>query len=346
MMDKLRETWKSLRLTLLFTTMVFLIILLTMILACTGVLFLSRLGVIDSVDSERLLLLLFFAVTSLAMGTILAVLFSHRPLKPIRQIMDASDRIAAGDYSVRIHLGGPEAFRKLSGKFNHMAEELGSVEMLRSDFVNNFSHEFKTPIVSIRGYAKMLKRDDLTAEERAEYLEIIIDESERLADLATNVLNLSRVEQQTILTDRKRFNVSEQIRLVVALLDSKWADKQMEFALDCNEVFISGNEELLKQVWINLIDNAIKFSPDRGRIDIQIKQSAEGTAVRVADQGGGISEETAAHIFDKFYQGDLSHATKGNGLGLAIAKRIVRLHEGSIELAGTGPEGTVFEVRL
>ena len=162
---------------------------------------------------------------SIGVGTTLAFLFSKLPLKPIRTVCEAADKIADGDYNVRINLKGPAEFIQLAESFNHMAEELGSVEMLRSDFVNNFSHEFKTPIVSVRGFAKMLKRDDLTDEERNEYLDTIITESERLAELSTNILNLTKIEQQTILTDKKQFNVSEQIRLVIAMLSGKWQEK-------------------------------------------------------------------------------------------------------------------------
>lgn len=162
------------------------------------------------------------------------------PLKSFLTVCKAADKIAEGDYSVRIHLDNSEAFARLSDSFNHMARELGSVEMLRSDFVNNFSHEFKTPIVSIRGFAKMLKRDDLTPEKQSEYLDIIISESERLAALSTSVLTLTKIERQTILTNKKEFNVSEQLRLVIAMLSDKWQKKQIVFDFDCGEIFLVG----------------------------------------------------------------------------------------------------------
>lgn len=227
-----------------------------------------------------------------------------------------------------------------------MAEELSSLELLRTDFVNNFSHEFKTPIASIRGFARILQREDLTEEERKEYLEIIADESERLTELATNVLNLSRIENQTILSSQTVFNCSEQIRRAIVLLEPKWSKKNQNIRLECDEVKIYANMELLEQVWINLLDNAIKFSPENSEIRLLIRKRPGYILVTVSDSGPGIEKEAEAHIFDKFYQGDTSHAVAGNGLGLAIVRKILELHEGSIRVAETGAYGTVFEVRL
>lgn len=344
-MDKGRRLGGKLRLSLLFALVVFAIMLVTMGALFLVTLLLHHLGMfgMDGVQPRPLFI---FVLVSLIVGTVLAVIFSTYPLRPLREIMDATDKIAAGDYSVRLEPKGMDEFRRLAVKFNHMAEELGSVEMLRSDFVNNFSHEFKTPIVSIRGFAKMLKWEELAQEEREDYLDIIIEESERLSELATNVLNLSKIEQQTILTDQKRFNVSEQIRLVIAMMDSKWTEKHIRFEVLCDEVYVTGNSELLQQVWINLLDNAIKFSPDGGKIAVQAERLDDRQVILICDQGEGISPEAAAHIFDKFYQGDPSHATKGNGLGLTLSKRIIDLHNGVLRIRQTGPTGTIFEVQL
>ena len=327
----------------MFVSLNLVIWILTILLVGAGTFLLECLGVVDGDSLERLTLLL-FGIISIIVGTILSFIISRLPLAPIRKIMDAADKIADGDYSVRIHLRRPEEFRILSDKFNHMVEEIGSVEMLRSDFVNNFSHEFKTPIVSIRGFAKALKWDDLSAEERDEYLDIIISESERLSDLSSKVLYLSKIEQQTILTDKRRFNLSEQIRLVIALFDGRLTEKQIQVHFDCGEFFFTGNEEMLRQVWINLLDNAIKFSPVQGVIEIQMEQKDGKTAVTFANRGNPIPPETAEHIFEKFYQGDTSHTTKGNGLGLAIVKRILGLHGGSIRLNRSDADKIIFEV--
>ncbi len=343
-MSKIKFSWKNIRLSLLFAAMVFVIMLSTMTLGFFGTYFLVDHGIVTGVKIERLPLFL-FCIISILIGTLLAAVFSRLPLKPLREIMAAVDKIADGDYSARIDLKGTEDFKTLSQKFNHMAEEIGSVEMLRSDFVNNFSHEFKTPIVSIRGFAKALKWEDLTTEEREEYLNIIISESERLSDLAANVLYLSKIETQTILTNKATFNVSEQIRLVIALLDQKFSEKHIDIIFDCKEFFIRGNHEMLKQVWINLLDNAIKFSPENGIVTVQIHPVQEQIIFRISDQGSGMSSEIMTHIFDKFYQGDLSHSTSGNGLGLAIVKKIVELHKGTVSVSSSD-RGSTFEVKL
>lgn len=329
-MNKFRSSIKYFKLSLIFALCVFLIMSLTLFLSFSGTILLARMGVIGDMDFRRFHLPAFCLVSTIV-GTLLAFLFSKAPLHPLRELMKATDKIADGDYSVRVNLRGPETLRTLGDKFNHMTEEIGSVEMLRTDFINNFSHEFKTPIVSIRGFAKALKWDNLTDSEREEYLDIIIAESERLASLSTNVLYLSKLEKQAILTDKKRFNLSEQIRLAFVLLDKKLADKNIEIIFDSREYYITGNEEMLKQVWINLLDNAVKFSPVNGRIEVNILETDTTLDISISNQGS-IPSEMQAHIFDKFYQGDHSHSTAGNGLGLAIVKKIVELHNGSIQV--------------
>lgn len=192
----------------------------------------------------------------------------------------------------------------------------------------------------------MLELDDLTPEERTDYIHTIIEESSRLTALATNILNLSKIEQQNILTDRTHFNVSEQIRQVIALLDKKWSSKGITVTFDCGECYYTGNEELLKQVWINLLDNAIKFSPEKETIEVTIQDTNASLVFSCLNQGEPITVTALNHIFDKFYQADTSHATQGNGLGLTIAKKIVRLHHGTIEAESTKETGTLFKVIL
>ena len=226
-----------------------------------------------------------------------------------------------------------------------LAEELQNTEMLRSDFINNFSHEFKTPIISIAGFAKLLKRGNLSEKQKLEYIDIIEEESLRLSYMATNVLNLTKVENQSILTDIMEFNLSEQIRSSVLLLENRWTKKHLEFSLEFEECNIFANEELLKQVWINLLDNAIKFSQEYGLIEVKIKEEQETYKVSVANAGYEIPQESMDKIFNKFYQADESHASEGNGVGLAIVKKIVELHKGSVVVESKNGI-TVFEITL
>lgn len=286
------------------------------------------------------------AVLSAVLGTGLAILVTRIPLKPIRKLIDAINLLAAGDFHVRIHLNLTEEFVKLSDSFNRMAQELENTELLRSDFINNFSHEFKTPIVSLRGFAKLLKNHDLSNEERDEYLDIIIHESWRLSQLASNVLNLSKIENLSILNDMGEFNLSEEIRLSILLLEGKWQKKELDLDVNFEELFYWGNKDLLNQVWINLMDNAIKFSYDKGIIELKLNQQNGWVEFQITDHGCGMKKEVQDHIFDRFYQGDVSHTTEGNGLGLTVVKRIVELHKGQLTVDSREGAGTTFVVTL
>lgn len=344
-MSRWKAFWRKKQLALVFTVILFLIMFFSMLFVFLAAFLLRRLGLINA-DRSACTLLFLFALVSLLMGTVLSALCSRFPLAPMRELMAAADRIADGDYSVRVNLKGPEEVRRLSRKFNHMAAEIGSVEMLRNDFINHFSHEFKTPIVSIQGFAEMLELNDLTPEERTEYIHIIIEESARLTALASNILNLSKIEQQNILTDREVFNVSEQIRQAIALLDQKWTEKDIKIDLECEEHFLNGNQELLKQVWINLMDNAVKFSPEHETVEIRIEKKRDCISVSFTNQGEEIPASALAHIFDKFYQVEASRASAGNGLGLAIVQKIVRLHGGHVEADCSRPHRITFRVEL
>lgn len=257
--------------------------------------------------------------------------------------------LAAGEYNTRLYFGNPlkkhPTFWALSESFNTLAEELQNTEMLRSDFINNFSHEFKTPIISIAGFAKLLKRGKLSENQKLEYMDIIEEESLRLSYMATNVLNLTKVENQAILTDVTTYNLSEQVRSCVLLLENRWMKKHLEFLLEFDEYEIQANEELLKQVFINLIDNAIKFSTEYGAVEIRIKEINKGYKISISNAGEEIPQESIRKIFNKFYQADESHAAEGNGVGLAIVKKIVELHKGSIEVKSENGI-TTFEIYL
>jgi signal transduction histidine kinase len=257
--------------------------------------------------------------------------------------------LASGDFKTRLSYGEPisnyPTVKEVTDSFNQMAQELEHTEMLRGDFVNNFSHEFKTPIVSIAGFAKLLKKGNLTEEQKREYLDIIEEESLRLSEMATNVLNMTKIENQTILTDISTFNLSEQIRSCVLLLEKRWESKKLELSLEFDEYDINACEELLKQVWINLLDNAIKYSPEYGMIVVKIKEDGDFYLVSVANSGEEIPIEKREKIFEKFYQADESHSSPGNGVGLSIVKSVIDLHGGQVSVDCKNGI-TTFGVRL
>ena len=259
---------------------------------------------------------------------------------------EATAKLSRGDFTTRLNIKYPPEFIVLSKNFNLMAEELGSMEVLRTDFINNFSHEFKTPIISIKGFAEILKDDTLSKEERDEYLDIIIEESQRLSYLATNVLNLSKIEGQAILKDKQKFNVGEQIRQNILLLEPKFKDKNISLNIDIDDCILIGNKEMLSHVWLNLLGNSIKFINDNGVIRVIVKKRDDNIIMIFSDNGIGISENVIPKIFDKFYQGDTSHATKGNGLGLTMVKKIVELHSGTIKCESVLSKGTKFTITL
>ena len=338
----------KLALTLLTAAVVFVMQLLAVGISAVVVTVLSRAGVLRQEQTDQVVV--FMAVISLVLGIMITFLLSQIFLRPVSRMISQMNRLAQGDFRARLSFGKPlcdhPTFREISQSFNKMARELQNTELLRSDFVGNFSHEFKTPIVSISGFAKLLRRAELTEEQRQEYLSIIETESARLAAMATNVLDMTKVENQSILTDVKRYNLSEQIReSPLILLEGKWRAKEVEFSLEFGEYRIMANEELLRHVWLNLLDNAIKFTPPGGTVSVEIREEGDCLAVTVHNTGSRIPPEQQDKIFRKFYQADESHATEGNGIGLALVKKITELHEGQVQVESDG-EGTAFTVRL
>lgn len=294
--------------------------------------------------------IVFVLVISFISGASMTALTRRLILRPILNMLTPMQALAEGDFDTRIEPHGilcPKELLDFSEQFNRTAKELGCAQMMRNDFINNFSHEFKTPIVSICGFARRLQNPKLSQAQRVEYTDIIASEAERLASLSTNILNLSRVENQQLLLDKERFDLSEQLRRSIITLEQKWSakDLQMEILLP-DRLDVTGNAELLNQVWINLLDNAIKFSSERGKIRVVLTCDTQSAQVTIQDFGCGMDEDTTAHMFDKFYQADTSHATEGNGLGLSLVRRIVDLHQGSITVDSTTAQGTAFTVEL
>lgn len=339
MKDKVKKEKRRLNiaLTLLFAIVIFCTVVVAVLVSGVFLYLLIHFGVIAAkgdylADARHVIWYMGFICV--VVGSVLTMLTTTLLLQPLQRMIRRIRSLAAGEFGTRLYFGNPlkkhPTFSALSESFNMLAEELQNTEMLRSDFINNFSHEFKTPIISIAGFAKLLKRGNLSEKQRNEYIDIIEDESLRLSYMATNVLNLTKVENQSILTDVTTYNLSEQIRSCILLLENRWMKKHLEFSLEFEEYEISANEELLKQVFINLIDNAVKFSPEYGMIDINIQKKGKKYKISISNSGKDIPKESLGKIFNKFYQADESHASEGNGVGLAIVRKIIELHKGSV----------------
>ena len=345
---------KRMGLTLTLVLLVFFIMLSALILASTLMTVLDTIGILGNGGSYQGVAgqpnivrnLIILIILSSFLGIVISTFVSKRATKSITKLISATRQIARGDFSVRVDSQGIRELEELSGSFNSMAGELASIETMRSDFINNFSHEFKTPIVSIKGFAELLHEGGISKAEQKEYLEIIISESKRLAALSTNVLNLSKFETTTILTEKTIYRLDEQIRKAVLLLEPKWSEKNIEIDIDLDEAVFDGNKDLLQQVWINLLDNAIKFSHRGDVIGIYLKDMGDVIEVSIQDNGIGMDNISTNHAFDKFYQADKSRTGTSHGLGLSIVKRIVELSGGSIKVSSELNEGSVFIIIL
>ena len=270
---------------------------------------------------------------------------------PTNKLCHAAQRVASGDYSVRLAPsrtdGKKDEFEVLFEDFNVMTEELASTEMMKNDFVSNVSHELKTPLSVISNTATILESDDLTEAERKNYCEKIGEAARRLSVLVTNILQVNRLEHQKIQPKKKPFNLSEAIARCILIYDEKFEEKKIDLDTDLDENLIVVNDEnLLDMVWTNLISNAIKFTPEGGNIRISLRRESKRASISVIDSGCGISAEDQRRIFDKFYQADTSRATQGNGLGLALVRRILELLGGTISLDSAPGHGSAFTVLL
>ena len=327
------------------------------IVACVVSLTLSRLiraGVI-MVQSEVQTVIFGFALRDILL--ILAILLclvagvavvSRSTTDPIRTLSKATKEVASGNFDVQVTIRNrAEEFSELQTNFNAMVRELRTNEYLKKDFVSGVSHEMKTPLSIIGGYAKLLRDgEDLTEEEKREYLDLIISETERLTGMTSNMLRLSRMDSEEIKPRHQRFSLDEQIREAIVLLEPKWSAKELELDVELQEVWFRGDSELLLQVWTNLIDNAVKYTGQAGRISVGLAENNGQYTVTVADTGCGMEQEVLSHVFDRFYQADTSRRKEGSGLGLAIVRRIVELHGGTVSVKSEPGQGSVFTVEL
>ena len=341
-----RRRDKSTSITILMIVFILVVLINAGLMTSASYMLMLRTGVLRPLMRTTFWPML-LVVLCILFAILLTTGFGGQHVKPIHRVNKAMKKVSQGDFSIRVDDSRCVGeIRELVQSYNHMAEELSSIEMFRTDFINNFSHEFKTPIVSIRGFAKQLERDDLTDEQRREYTRIIVAESERLANMSANVLLLTKLENQQIVTDKAVYALDEQLRNCILLMEKQWSEKNLDLRLDLDELQYEGNEEMMSHVWVNLISNAIKFSPEGGVLEVSCMRVQNLIVVHVRDEGEGMDAVTQSRIFEKFYQGDSAHATEGNGLGLSLVKRIVDLCRGKVAVDSAPGQGTTFSVYL
>ena len=335
------------RLWLYFTGIVFATILGVFLLISGLWLLLFELGVLPVNLAERRIPLLMFSTGSLLLGVTIAFFVGRLIILPIQNISNALGELSKGNFSVRVPENARiEEIRELSQRFNAMTFDLSHIETLRSDFVVNVSHEFKTPIAAIEGYATLLQNPTLSPERHTHYVEKILDNSRKLSTLSSNVLLLSKLENQQTMPQCTEYRLDEQLRTVILRLENRWEPKQLNFDIDLPARMYEGCEPLLDQVWSNLLDNAIKHAPLGSTIHVHLRQKETALTVCIADHGDGMSADVQKHIFEKFYQGDSSRKAEGNGLGLALVKRILDLCGGQITVESAPGKGASFFVTL
>ena len=273
----------------------------------------------------------------------------HTVERPVKRILDGAEQVMNGDLSVQIeHVKGAETgFNVIIDYFNRMIRELGGIETLRTDFISNVSHELKTPLSVIQNYSTLLQQPELSKEARLDYARTISGAARRLTDLITNILKLNKLENQQIYPAKQVYDLGEQLCECLLGFEDAWEKKGLEIETEIEDgVSVESDPELLSLVWNNLFSHAIKFTEPGGTVGLKLRTDDDHAVVEISDTGCGISQETAAHMFEKFYQGDTSHATQGNGLGLALVKRVVDIVGGEIDVKSAVGAGSVFTVRL
>lgn len=336
---------RTFRVTILFSLLVFVILTITMALMGVISMLLLNLGLVQNLRREMIFVI--FAFISVIMGTILSHVVGRRPLKAIVAINEATKEVVKGNLDIQLNEAiSATEFRSMTHNFNVMVKELAGMEIFRKDFIENVSHEFKTPLSAIEGYVMLLQKKDLSQEKRREYTDRILINTRRLSSLTGNILLLARLEHQELEVTRERYSLDEQLREVILLFESQWTRKNLDLDIELCSLDYSGNKELMMQVWQNIFGNAVKFVPEYGKIEVILKEEHSAIKVSIVDNGMGMDEETKKRVYEKFYQADSSRAGLGNGLGLTLAKRIVDLHGGSITVSSKVGKGTAFTVWL
>lgn len=296
----------------------------------------------------------FYLIIGLAfvITLMISLLISATFSKPLADISNAAQEVAKGNLNIYVErknkkqTGKPNDIQIVYDSFNKMVQELKHSEIFKSDFISNVSHEIKTPLSTIQGYATLLQDEKLPKETKEEYIKIIVAATNQLSTLTTNILKLSKLENQAIFATPKEYNVAEQIRETLLVLQSAWQEKDIELNIDLDEINLKLDKELMFQVWKNLLENAIKFTNNKGKIEISLKEENNQIVAKISDNGIGMSKTTKEHLFDKFFQGDNSHSNEGNGLGLSLVKKILDIHQAKIEVESQLNIGSTFTITL
>lgn len=335
------------RLTFKLALMVLIVFAIAEALTFTGVIIIGYLGG-GTNDTASMIASI---GASIVIGGLLAIIAGNIVLHPLAELIKATKKVTQGDYTAHLEMSWKEKYtvaelNQLIAMFNEMTEELSRTEMFRKDFIANFSHEFKTPLASICGFARQLHEGGLTPEQQKEFSKIILDEAEYLSVLSANTLLLTNMENRDIISDQTTFSLDEQLRNCMLKLEPRWSEKNIDIDMDLDETEFFWNDQLLAHVWNNLFDNAVKFTPENGKISVKCREGSGVITVRVQNSGAGIPDDALPHIFEKFYQADASHATKGNGLGLPLVKKVIDLCGGQISVHSAEGKGTEFTVTL
>lgn len=340
---------RTLKLAAMFTLHVLALLVVSLLISAIIIHALVLTGVLAQPSPGIIIFML--CLIALIIGAFMSRMAGRDVLSGVIETSEAARRVAQGDFTVRVAVDSrAEEVRSLEESFNRMASELERSEMLSTDFVNNVSHEFKTPLAAIEGYATLLQTPDLTPGKRDFYTEKILLSTRRLSELTGSILELSRLENSELKLERSPFQLDEQIRECILTCEGAWTEKNIELDVDLDEIVFSGNADLLARVWQNLIGNAVKFSPAGGRVSVSLKETSVGDdrsiIFTVTDEGPGMTAEQMDRIFEKFYQGETAHSEEGAGLGLALAKKIVDLHGGNIHVESETGRGSTFLVKI
>lgn len=334
------------KLSVLFTIVVFIIQTVSSVVFPTITIIGMKMGYI--INPNMIFLLMQNLVFSILLGIVFSKMIGGRILKPITNLSNATSKVAKGDFQIYLEeeKGFGREVSEMVRNFNIMTNALKNIETLQNDFVSNVSHEFKTPLSTISGYAMLLQDETLSSEERDIYIERILTSTQRLSRLTENVLLISKLENQEIVLDKTTYSLDEQLRNDILALEPLWSEKEILWDIELDSIQFYGNKNMLSLVWSNLLANAIKFTSKNGAISVKLKAEQNQVVVSVSDTGIGMSEETLKHIFEKFYCADPSRHNSGNGLGLPLAKRIICLCAGSISVESQKGSGTTFTVSL